>query len=266
MFFYYWVPVKKHISFTSKDTILKKQVTKKIADIEKELVDITLTIDVDSLNISIELLLKSERKSFELIKQKHDENGFIIYECSDIKDPKDIELLEIQAYHCFKDFFHVHEYHDAGNDALISAYSSDKEKNPKEYLEHYYKLYTDKFEEFKKLIDLRTPKYIIEEFNNDADLTKASITIKEAKRLILLARGEMIYADFLLSACLHEDHLEKLYREYKAHFEMYEKDLSIYYDKYDTIYGQIDMAYSKQINRYQIYLGILGVTIGIISL
>lgn len=266
MFFYYWVPVKKHIIFDNIDVILQKKVTKKIADIDKGLVDITLDIK-DNLDINIDLLIDGKHKKFLLKKTAHNVNGFIIYECSSINkdDIQDIELLKIQAYHCFKDFFHIHEYHDAGNDALISAYVSDTSDKIKECLEHYYKLYTDKFDEFKRLVDLYPSSRVTKEFKKDSDITKASILISEAKRLILLARGEMIYADFLLSACIYEG-LDDIYKEYKAHFEMYEKELNIYYDKYDTVYGLIDMTYSKQINRYQMYLGVLGIVIGIVSL
>jgi len=266
MFFYYWIPVKKHIDFENKDIILTTHITKGIADISNTLVDITLNIDPIALNIDINLLIDSTHRTFNLIKKYHNQNGFIIYECSNIKekDIQDIELLSIQAYHCVKEFFHVHEYHDAGNDALIKAYVSNTADEKEEYLEHYYKLYTDKFDEYKNLIDLFTPNEILKEFDKSANIEKASIRIKAAKRLISLARGEMIYADFLLSACIHEE-LDKIYKEYKAHFEMYEKELTIYYDNYDSTYEPIDMLYSKQINRYQIYLGILGITIGVVS-
>ena len=267
MFFYYWVPVKKHIEFESQHVLLQTKVTKKISDINKNLVDITLEINPIDFTITITLLIESTLKTFILNRIDHNEHGFITYECKTIEnnDIQDIELLKIQAYHCFKDFFHIHEYHDAGNDALISAYVSPDKDDKEAYLKHYYTLYTDKFDEFKRLIDLCSPSQIIKEFKNDLDLTKASIYIGGAKRLVLLARGEMIYADFLLSACISEK-LDDIYKEYKAHFEMYEKELNIYYDKYDTVYGKIDMVYSKQINRHQIYLGILGISIGIISL
>jgi len=266
MFFYYWIPVKKHIDFENQDIILTNSITKGIADISKNIVDITVEINPSSLDINISLLTDSTLKEFTLIKKKHNVNGFLVYECISIQpeDNQDIELLSIQAYHCVKEFFHVHEYHDAGNDALIKAFLSNTADEKEKYLEHYYKLYTDKFDEYKNLIDLFTPTEILKEFKSSADIEKASIRIKAAKRLISLARGEMIYADFLLSACIHED-LDKIYKEYKAHFEMYEKELTIYYDNYDSTYEPIDMIYSKQINRYQIYLGVLGITIGVVS-
>ena len=268
MFFYYWVPVKKHIDFKKDGIVLKEEIRRPISDINKNSVEITLKFDKKTFNIKVNLLIDNVHKEYFLEKVQYDTNGFIIYKCDSVNldDKQDIELLNIQVYHCFKEFFHNHEYHDSLSDALITAYSSPTQAdNMKEVLKHYYQLYTDKFDAFKNLIELQNIRNILIDFENSVDIVKASILIKEAKRIILSARGEMVYADFLLSSALHDDKLFDLYQEYKVHFEMYEKELDIYYDKYDNLYTQIDLAYSHNINRFQMILAFVGICLGIIG-
>lgn len=237
-----------------------------------------MEIDPKNFDLSIDLLIDGEKDAqgihcnrLTLKKEEADDNGFVIYRCADTLTEKDIELLSIQVYHCFKNFFHTHEHHDAGSDALIKAYCSEREASPIDYLKHYYDLYVKKFEEYKALVALRTPKKILDKFEEDKDINKAGIALGMADKLIFSALGEKIYADFLLSVCLHYDEttsteeIQKLYKEYKAHFDVYEKDFDLLKQRYDSVRNIIMSEYAQIINRLQIYLAILGVIIGIIG-
>ena len=277
MYFYYWIPVKKHIHLQNEFFPLSTQKKCRISDIDKNF-EISMEINPESFDLSIDLLIDGEKDTprihntrLTLKKQEADDNGFVIYRCADTLTEKDVELLSIQVYHCFKSFFHTHEHHDAVSDALIKAYCSESEASPIDYLKHYYDLYVKKFEEYKALVALRTPQKILDKFKEDKDINKAGIALGMADKLIFAALGEKIYADFLLSVCLHYDdtasteEIQKLYKEYKAHFDVYEKDFNLLKQRYDSIRNIIMSEYAQIINRLQIYLAIFGVIIGVIG-
>ena len=102
-------------------------------------------------------------------------------------------------------------------------------------------------------------------FGERNDISNASRMIQKAKKQILLAKGEMVYANFLLSASIHEK-FDDLYREYRSHFSMHERELDILSEKYDLVYESINLAYNKLINRYQIVIGAIGLFFGLLGI
>ena len=272
MYLFYWIPTKEHINGLKDRSFIpsKSFVRKNISDIDKNK-RLELTLEINN-NYDIDVhLLKYDGSSFEY-KLKYiqsDINGFIVYEISDkqLKFDYDRTIFEIQVYHAFKDFFHIHEYHEDKTDALIKAYSSNiKNIYPYEYIRHYLELYSKKFESYRELILQYPPEKILDIFQKDRKYKYVILRLKHAYRFIFKAEGEMLYAKFLLSTLLHcnEQECKNLYKEYEIHLSVYEKDFSILFEKYTVTSQQVDMCYDLKINQYQIYLAIFAIILSIV--
>lgn len=273
--FSYWVPTTENIDFESlkgalSNTSLKKNVT--ISDIDDK-VDIHLEINPNSFDIVVTLLFDKKTKldTINMTCLNSFDSGIIIYKAKSISSDGTVQnisenteiVLKIQAYHLFKEFFHKHEYHSKKHDSLLEAHTSTQANDEDQILKHYAKLYIKKFPAYKRKLNLIPTSKIIERFsdkkNLNALLSPAVQTITTAKNFIHQAMGEMIYAEFIIESISNET--ERI--SYQNKLNKFRHQFEIQHKKYELTYEQIDMLYSKNINTLQIYLGMIGVALGL---
>jgi hypothetical protein len=259
-FISYWIPLTNTINFTEEinNFLDNNERFNNIADGVK-INDNPLTLIIDE---NKNLNVKYEDKEYTLTYESHSDFGILTYSY-----PKDInedflDLLDVQIYHCLKDFFHVHECHHKEQDALLHAYKFT-DKNEKDNLDkiiaHYSNTYESKILEYEENLTKVSPEIILEQYKSKKYKIKQAINvIAKAQRKILKIKAEFSYYTFLISFITDKDIATYHKRFYSNNINKLEK----LYKEYEILDNQLDTEYTSIINKYQIGLAILGIVIG----
>ena len=188
-------------------------------------------------------------------------NGVLIYSYETI-DQNINDILDIQVYHYLKDFFHFHESHDDEEDALLHGYKTTTQPTLDNVVDHYCKIYQNKFNDhYDNIISFSSMDIIMDKYlNKETKVHEAINSIAQIQRKINKIEIELIYFNFLLNTLNDTELKNSFINEYKNHIIKF----NILYKEYEILDNQLDTEYSKIINRYQLFLGILGIVLGVI--
>jgi|GEM_PF-5050618 len=259
----YWIPLTNTIDFTRAFGNLQER-TKKV-DISDNVVNKKniLKISINE-NRDITLSLNNEH-TYQLTYYNSFNNGLVIYSYNNSFPQNIIEILPLQVYHEFKDFFHTHEAHDIEEDSLLSAYSSKSEPIKNEVILYYCEKYISKFNYYhNNIISYNSPTIIWEHFIKSKTymIPDAINTISIGQKNIHKIQTELNYFLYLVNNCSDDINKNYFLREYKNNkFKFH-----ILYQEYEILDNKLDTEYTKIINKYQLYLGYLGAGLGVIGI
>lgn len=263
-YFYYWVPTQVFINFTIPNIIKTKHhlPAKVISDIGEDF-SVSSIIDPSSFNLEI-TIAKNDIiiETIPMLCKSYHSNGIVIYEVTESLSNKTKEILELQAYHQFKSYLHIHSHHDDNEDSLVHAYVTHNHLAPiDDAIQHYCLLYEKKFVQHHHNLSHHTPKYLSKKYHELHDPRSIIPRISLAKEIIYRAYGEMIYAEFLMSTFSYDQKRT----EYTMIFKKHQKEFDILHNKYQQLLENINIDYSRIITNYQNILAIGGLLLGIIG-
>lgn len=244
----------------------------KLQDIpESDTIWLKGTINKESLDICLKYRInKSKWKNllFNYIDRRTD--GFIFYslKLEDNEDKKDIVCRRLSGkmpksiYHYFKEFFHIHSLHAAGEDSLLPVYNSEmlidwEDNNIKEsVVTPIIKAYTDKFNGFYHH-GKENLQQCIASISQNKEVTKNIHTLRKLLHDGYKVKREMDYCQFLLNrySTVIKNREQAENKLAYQNFLSYYKDLDFWYHAYvDTI----SFSDSKASKKWGITGGILG--------
>lgn len=236
----FWIPVESKVDFSILCPDLGSIKSQNITD-EVETPTNLLTLEIITNN---NLKVSYQENEFLLELHSYDEYGYFTYS---YEENIDQELLKIQIYHLFKEFYHIHKNHHDEEDALVEAYISsffEIEKIKNYYIENYIL----KFESYEK---------ILYEFLEDDKIEDNSFDIEELSNLkfyLLKAKNEMSYAKFISQ---QSDNYEKMIS--------YENNLNNLYENLSILESKKIINSNNKINKWQFFLSFLGISLGILG-
>ncbi|WP_323589588.1 hypothetical protein [Aliarcobacter butzleri] len=250
----FWIPLTNNIDFEeefekNKDKSYSSQISDGLEIKENSLV---LKINQNK-HLSVDYLGKSYileycgSYNFGIISYKLNKNTL---------EPNFRDLLEVQVYHAFKSFFHIHEYHEDEQDSLLHAKISENNESIDILVEHFSKEYEKKIKMYQKRIELISVETILKSYKTkEYEIHQSLLVISSAQKTILKIKSELIYYNFLIKN-FQDSNKYKFYNNiYTRHFTHFD----ILYKHYEILDNVLDTEYSKIINRYQFYLGFLGI-------
>lgn len=274
MIHYYalWIPsYKEDIPKIQRDKLNEKE----IQDIPGGDV-IRLKADIDeSFNIRLQYRInKSGWKQLLFYFMDRKEDGFVFYSLSlesqeaerDIMCRRLSKNLPKSIYHYFKEFFHTHSLHAAGEDSLLPVFHSKKKidwnnKHTRSLaVTPIIKAYTDKFNGFYHQ-GKDNLQQCMAAITQNKEVTKNIHTLRTFLHDGYKVKREMAYCDFLLRKYGNEPDIidngikEKITQAYQD-FLTYYTDLDFWYHAYLDTIGFNDSKASK---RWGISGGILGI-------
>lgn len=249
----FWIPLTNTIDFEEEFKRNKgKSFTSQISD-GLENTENTLFLKInENKNISVKYL----DKDYELEYYESNEFGIITYKLTkNGLDPSFKDLIEVQLYHAFKSFFHLHEYHEDEQDSLLHAKISEHIESIDDLIEHFSKEYEKKIDKYQGRIELISVETILNLFNSKKyKILQALAVVASAQRTILKIQSELIYYNFLIKGFKDTNK----YKYYKNIYIRYVTHFDISYRHYEILDNVLDTEYSKIINKYQFYLGFGG--------
>lgn len=260
MFVSYWVPSKVFLDLNREMSILKSKdifsrtKEKNISDevIEKE--NKLQVVFQDNANLLISIYGMEYILEFVTIHKI----GFFIYKLPENYNEIS-SIIEIQAYHIFKDFFHSHEYHDEEEDGVICAKIIGGYFD--EYCKSYLNQYVVKFENYLNDFQSATALKLRIDFNSEYKKNRFKKYIpKIDKELIRLytIRKELSYFYFLLS------NSGSLKKEYSFFHKDFRERLDFYINDYNILKEDIYAILSELTTNKQDKLAIYGLSLGLI--
>lgn len=239
-FITFWIPLEYSVDFNKVNLEKNNKKSKNITDkVEKRSNILNLEIKKNN-NIN----LKYQDIDMFLEFYSYNEHGFFTYT---IKDKIDEELLKIQVYHIFKEFYHTHKGHAQEEDSLIEAIILDNFDINK-IKKHYIDGYLSKFENYKSIIEEYLLSTTLEKYDYQIDM------LSNLKNLILKAKNELNFAKFL----------SKQELEYEQ-FLSIEKSLDNFYNRLTVLETNKIIRTNDNINKWQFILAILGLILGLIG-
>lgn len=237
----FWIPLEYEVDFDLFEADSQKVKTQDLTDeVENSTNKLTLQI-LDNKNLQISY----HEDQFLLTLHSYDRYGYFTYSYTDTIDD---ELLKIQVYHLFKEFYHIHKNHHDEEDALVEAFIS-KTYDIKEIKKHYISNYELKFESYES---------ILYEFLEDKSIEDNSFDIDELSNLkeyILKAKNEIAYAKFI----------SKDSDKY-ALLVSYENNINNLYERLNIIESKKIISSNDKINKWQFFLALLGICLGIVGI
>lgn len=254
----YWIPSTSFIEFgTLIDELIDNNSTNNISD-KVETTDNDLYLKIKN-NKDIEFNYLGNTYTLSNIESHN--NGILIYRYENMQQNID-DILDIQVYHYLKDFFHSHESHNEEEDALLHGYKTSEKPTFDNVVEHYCKIYQNKFiNHYDNItsyssIDIIMNKYL----NKETKIHEAINSIAQIQRKINKIETELVYFNFLLNTLISSKLKNFFINEYKNNTIKF----AILYKEYEILDNQLDTEYSQIINKHQILLGILGIVLGVI--
>jgi hypothetical protein len=228
-YIYYWIPNNKYFNCDLKPFSKEENISDYVED-QKNVLKIDLLENKD-------LKINYREEEFLLNYVEHTEKGLFVYKFDNIEDK---ELLKIQVYHLFKEICHVHNSHHDEEDSLLEAYVSE-ELNTSDAISFYCETYIQKFKNYK---------LVLEEFKVNTENFEI-VSIINQKKLLIKLKEELLYAFFLAKDT-----------DYLSIFTTIEKKIEILYKKLELVESAKLFKVNDIINRWQFFLGLLGILLG----
>jgi len=228
-YIYYWIPNNKYFNCDLKPFSKEENISDDVED-QINILKIDLLENKD-------LKVNYREKEFLLKYIEHTEKGLFVYKFDSIENK---ELLKIQVYHLFKEICHVHNSHHDEEDSLLEAYISE-DLDILDAISFYCETYIQKFKNYEM---------VLEEFELDTENFKIDSIINQ-KRLLIKLKGELLYAFFLAKDT-----------DYLSVFITIEKKIEILYKKLELSESGKLFKVNNTINRWQFFLGVLGILLG----
>lgn len=239
-FITFWIPLEYSIDFEKNFTIKENKISKDITDgVEKSSNNLCLEIDE---NKNLKAIYQKESIVLEFYKYSKD--GFFTYKTEDRLDE---ELLKVQIYHLFKEFYHIHKSHDKEEDSLIEAIIQEN-YDILEVKQHYINMYISKFENYELILNEYLSIVSLEKFDYKID------NINSLKILLLKAKNELNFAKFISKQDIN---FEK--------FISFQNSFEDLYNKLSIFETNKIIKTNDNINKWQFVLAFLGIILGVVG-
>lgn len=263
MFVYYWVPTPVHISngslapsfYFSRAVISDLNNKTEIFLYISKMLDLYITLSIDKVPI--------ETHTLKYVNSN--DAGLIVYKIPDNVSQETLQIIKIQSYHLYKNYFHDHEFHDDNHDSLLQAYISSNQYDDQKAVENYCRQYDEKFDAYKQLLSENDPNIVLDYYKKLSIINVHTEAISMAKNDIHDMLGEMIYADFLTQYANEREYVD-VAKIYGTKFSRFKKDFELLYKRYELLYENIQLSNSVSINQFQTYLAVGGIGLGVISI